>query len=335
MSFGGPPPGGFGGPPPDGSGGFGGPPPDGSGGFGGPPPGGYGGPPPGGMGGPPMGGPFGPPPQGGPFGASGGPFAMAAPPPKKSGSSLPLILGLGCGGLLLLAIIGGAVGFFVMRRSAPPPPPISYAPPAATAPPAPTLPAKGDLKAELRDMSPIKSKYGKSMRFVGEIHNTGTGAIGYPAAKVTFYDDAGTAVDSGTCASIIRVLAPGDRIPCGFSIFKGLTWSTYKVDLVPFSPTYRGQIAEIDISDIKFTPKRGYKPDTLEGKLTNKSAFKAKHVWAIVTLYDDAKKIVGTDNALVAGSDLDAGQSGLFSAKVYEVAGTPASYRVIAVGYSD
>ena len=45
--------------------------------------------------------------------------------------------------------------------------------------------------------------------------------------------------------------------------------------------------------------------------------------------------VVGADNALVAGSDLEANQSGLFSAKVYEVAGTPDSYRVVAIGYSE
>jgi hypothetical protein len=152
---------------------------------------------------------------------------------------------------------------------------------------------------------------------------------------VTFYDAAGTAVDSGNCTSLVRVLPPGDKIPCAFSIFKSQDWSTYKIELNPIAPLFHGDIADIDISDIKFTPKRGYQPDTLEGKLTNKSKFKAKSVWAIVSLYDSAKKIVGTDNALVAGNDLEAGQSGLFSAKVYEVAGTPDSYRVIAIGYSE
>lgn len=340
MSFGGPPPGGYGGPPPDGGfgggpGGFGGAPP--GGGFGGPPggPGGYGGPPPGGFGGPPggpMGGPFGPPPGGGPFG--GGPFAPP-PQPPKSGSSLPLILGIGCGGLALLSIIGAIVGFMFVRTPPPPPPPISASPvPTVPTPASPSIPT-GDLKAELRDLTPIKGKFGKSQRFVAEIANTGAGEIGYPAAKVTFYDASNTAVDSGTCASIVRVLPAGDKIPCGFSIFKGLDWKTYKVDIIPFSPTYRGQLAEIEITDLKFTEKRGYKPDTLEGKLRNKSAFKAKSVWAIVTLYDEQKRIVGTDNALVAGNDLDPGQAGLFSAKVYETAATPASYRVVAVGYSD
>lgn len=247
-----------------------------------------------------------------------------------------LFIGLGCGGLALLGIVGAGVAFFVVGRAVPPP--SSFDSPAVpTLPASPTPPpaAAGDMKAELKDLTPIKSKYGKSMRFVGEIFNTGTAELGYPSAKVTFYDAAGTAVDSGTCGSLMRVLPAGEKTPCTFSIFKGLDFKTYKIELTPFRSSFRGQIADIDIADIKFTPKKGYKPDTLEGKLTNKSAFKAKNVWAVVTLYDDNKKIVGADNALVAGSDLDAGQSGLFSAKVYEVAGTPSSYRVVAIGYSE
>ena len=334
MSFGGPPPGNFGGPPPDNFGGappgqtvggFGGPPP---GNFGGPP-GGYGGPPPGG----PVGGPFGPPPPGGPFGGPAGPFG--SPPPQKSGANLPLIFGLGCGGLLLLSLVGGAIAFFSVRRPSSPPPVVSPFPVTTPAAPAMPTPAAADLKAELNELTAIKSKYGKSVRFLGEIANTGSDAIGYPSAKVTFYDAAGTAVDSATCASLVRVLPAGDKVPCAFSIFKGLGYSTYKIDLTPRAPLFRGQIADIDITDIKFTPKRGYQPHTLNGKLTNKSDFKAKSVWAIVTLYDANKKIVGTDNALVAGNDLEAGQSGLFSAKVYEVAGTPDSYRVVSIGYSE
>lgn len=255
-------------------------------------------------------------------------------PPQKSGSSMGMIIGLGCGGLALLGIIGAVVGVLVFRKPPSPPPVYSPPPPVVTAPTGPAGGGSAALKAELRDLTQIKSKYGKSQRFVAEIVNTGSDPIGYPAAKVTFYDAQGTAVDSSTCASIIRVLPATDKVPCGFVLLKGETWSTYKVEMTPLPPVFQGEIADIDITDIKFTPKRGYKPDTLEGKLTNKSTFKAKSVWAIVTLYDANKKIIGSDNALVAGNDLDAGASGLFSAKVYETAGTPESYRVVAVGYS-
>jgi len=254
-------------------------------------------------------------------------------PPQKKGANLGLILGLGCGGLLVLGVIGVAAGGFFVARSVTPPP--SYSPPNPITPASPVAPAAGDLKAELKELNAIRSKYGKSTRFVGEIFNTGTSAIGYPMAKVTFFDAGGTAVDSGNCSSLVRVLASGDKVPCAFSIFKSQDWKTYKIDVTPIAPMYNGQIADIDITDIKFTAKRGYQPDTLEGKLTNKSTFKAKSVWAIVSLYDANKKIVGADNALVAGNDLEAGASGLFSAKVYDVASTPDSYRVIAIGYGE
>ncbi len=336
------PPGNFGGPPP---GNFGGPPP---GDFGGQPQGNFGGAPPV-EGGPPMGGGYGPPggppmggPTGGPFGAPPGPFGgpmMGGPIQNnpKSGSNVGLFIGLGCGGLALLGVIGGLVAVFMARKavSSAPPSFISPSSPISPADPAPAPTSTGDLKAELKELTLLKPKYGKSLRFMGEISNTGADPIGYPGAKVTFYDAAGTAIDSGTCASLVRVLPPSDKVPCAFSIFKGLDYKTYKIEMTPRAPIFHGQVADIDITDIKFTPKRGFKPDTLEGKLTNKSTFKAKNVWAIVSLYDANKKLVGTDNALVAGNDLDAGQSGLFSSKVYEVAGKPDSYRVVSIGYSE
>lgn len=257
---------------------------------------------------------------------------MAAP---KSGSNLGMIIGIGCGGLALLGIIGVVVGMLVVRRAATSPPPPAYSPPPVASPtPTKAGGGSGDLKAELKELTAIKSKYGKSTRFIGEIVNTGQDSIGYPSAKVTFYDSAGTAVDSGTCSSLVRVLPSGDKVPCAFSIFKGLDWANYKIEMTPYPPTFQGDSADIDITDIKFTPKRGYQPDTLEGKLTNKSTFKAKNVWAIVSLYDANKKIIGAESTLVAGNDLEAGASGLFSAKIYEVAGSPESYRVVSVGYS-
>ena len=72
---------------------------------------------------------------------------------------------------------------------------------------------------------------------------------------------------------------------------------------------------------------------TTTAKIGN-DPFDPTYLDLVVTLYDANKKIIGSDNALVAGNDLDAGASGLFSAKVYETAGTPESYRVVAVGYS-
>ncbi|MDC3958000.1 FxLYD domain-containing protein [Polyangium jinanense] len=346
---GGPPGGGgYGGPPgaPPGGGGFGGPPggPPGGGGFGGPPggpPGGGYGPPPGGGYGPPPGGNFGGPPMGGP--PMGGP-PMGAPiiPQQKKGPNMGLIIGLGCGGLLLVTIIG-VVGFFwyAAKKTSEA---IAAIPLDSANPDGPKLgdlgdltkPAKpGDLKAELKDLRNYKAEYGSTIHFVGEIHNTGKDPLGFPNIKVTFYDDANTAIDSGTCSSLIRELAPGEKVPCTFSLYKTTKWASYKTESNPMKPFFTGKAAKLKISDTKFTAKKGFNPHQVEGKITNESAFKAKSVWALVSLYDKEGKICGADQALVAGNDLDSNSGGIFTAKIYNVAAPPDTFRVLAVGYSE
>ncbi len=315
----GPPPGGggYGGPPP-GGGGFGGPPP-GGGGFGGPPQGGYGGPPPGGYGGPPM------PPS----------------PPQKKGPNVGLIVGLGCLGLVVLGGLGiGGIAFMSYRRAATAAAaitrPSTITPPPRSGTPSGGLGAgSGSLKAELRDLREFKGDFGKGRYFVGEIHNTGDTALGFPSAKITLLDASNTAVDSGTCASVIQSLPPGQKVPCTFSTFKAVTYATTKVDINPMRSYTTKALADLKVEGIKFTPKKGYSPHQLEGKITNRSSFKAKSVWALVSLYGADGKIVGAEQTLVAGSDLDGGQSGLFSAKVYNAAAAPQTYNVIAIGYGE
>ena len=89
---------------------------------------------------------------------------MAAP---KSGSNLGMIIGIGCGGLALLGIIGVVVGMLVVRRAATSPPPPAYSPPPVASPtPTKAGGGSGDLKAELKELTAIKSKYGK----IGRAH---------------------------------------------------------------------------------------------------------------------------------------------------------------------
>src|SRR5262249_10141336 len=157
--------------------------------------------------------------------------------------------------------------------------------------------------------------YGKSHYFVGEIHNTGTAPLGYPSAKVTFYDEAHTALETSTCGTLVRVLPPGEKVACTFMLLKIESWATYKAEVTLTKSLFRGQIAQFGITDTKFTPKQGFSPDEVSGKITNQSAFTAKSVWALVSLYDAQGKIVGADQTLVAGKDLEAKASGLFFCK--------------------
>jgi len=196
-------------------------------------------------------------------------------------------------------------------------------------------PKTGDLKAELKDLRHYKADYGSTIHFVGEIHNTGKDPLGFPNIKVTFYDDANTAIDSGTCSSLIRELAPGEKVPCTFSLYKTTKWATFKTEANPTRPFFTGKPAKLKISDTKFTAKKGFNPHQVEGKITNESGYKAKSVWALVSLYDKEGKICGADQALVAGNDLDANAGGIFTAKIYNVAAPPDTFRVLAVGYSE
>ena len=336
---GGAPPGGGYGPPPGGGGGGYGPPqggPPGGGGSGGPPQGGppggggYGGPP---QGGPPGGGGFGGPPPGG----YGGP-PMPPSPPQKPGSNVGMIVGIGCVALLVLGGIAAAFVLFYVRKAAT----VAITPPASTrplSPPAsPGLGAgvgTGALKIELHDLRDFTGSFGKSRYFVGELQNTGDAAVGYPSAKVTLLDAGNTAIDSGVCASVIRLLPPGEKVPCTFSSSKADGYATSRTEVTPMRSYLKGSPANLKVEGIKFTPKKGYSPNQLEGKITNLSSFKAKSVWALVSLYGTDGKIVGAEQTMVAGSDLDAGGSALFSAKVYNVAAQPQTYTVKAIGYGE
>jgi hypothetical protein len=268
----------------------------------------------------------------------GAPMGAPMMPQSKKGPNIGLIVGLGCGGLFLLSIIGVVVFFFMARKAVTSslPPSISTTSPATGDDPFDLKPPKSsDLKAELRDLRNFKADYGTTIHFVGEIHNTGKDPLGFPNVKVTFYDASNTAIDSGTCSSLIRELSPGEKVPCSFSLFKTTTWASLKSEVNPMRPLFTGKQAKLKISDTKFTAKKGYNPHQVEGKISNESAFKAKSVWALVSLYDKEGKICGSDQALVAGNDLDAGAGGIFTAKVYNVAAVPDTFRVLAVGYSE
>jgi hypothetical protein len=266
---------------------------------------------------------------------------MQPSPPPNKGPNVGLIVGLGCLGLFVVGgILVGVLALVSFRRAS------SAIAAATTAAPPPrlgsaagggVLPAEGTstLKAELRDLRDFKGSFGNARYFVGEIHNTGDAPIGYPSARVTLLDAAGTAVDSGTCASVVHALPVGEKVPCTFLTLKTDAFTTTKIDITPTRSYTKTAPADLKVEGIKFTPKKGYSPHTLEGKITNLSAFKAKSVWALVSMYGADGKIVGAEQALVAGSDLDAGSSALFSAKLYNVAATPQTYTVKAIGYGE
>ncbi|WP_437683233.1 hypothetical protein [Sorangium sp. So ce131] len=354
---GGYPPGHPGGDGPPGGGGYG---PPGSGGHGPPGGGGYG--PPGGGGyGPPGGGGYGPPgggygpPGGGGYGPPGGggqpPQGFGAPPPggfhgpparePPKRSHLALILGVGCGAVFLVCILVGAALLYYASsgkgagRLAELPAPL---PPEA---PASGLGAPGDagpapvIRAEIRDLRSFPASAGKLHHVLGEIHNTGTAPIGSPSAKVTLYGAGGVALETGLCAAQVRLLPPGEKVPCAFLAQRPAAQGALKAEIAPAAPSFRGELAKLSIADTKFTPRRGQSPHRLEGRITNESAFVARSVVAIVSLHGADGKIVGMSHVPVAGGDLAPSASGLFAASIVDVADAPATWQVLAVGYSE
>jgi hypothetical protein len=266
---------------------------------------------------------------------------MPPSPPQKQGPNVGLIVGLGCLGLVLLGGLGlGGLAFFSYRRASELAASIPVAPPPRAGSPGggvgttPTA-ATGTLKAELRDLRDFKATFGNSRYFVGELYNVGDAPIGYPSARVTLLDASGTAIDSGTCASLVHALPPGEKVPCTFLTLKSDGFASTRIETTPMRSYSKSPAADLKVDGIKFTPKKGYAPHTLEGKITNLSSFKAKPVWALVSLYGADGKIVGAEQALIAGSDLEGGSSALFSAKIYNVAATPVTYQVKAIGYGE
>ncbi|WP_437291664.1 DUF3426 domain-containing protein [Sorangium sp. So ce406] len=313
---GGPPPGGHGAPP----GGYGAPP-----GGHGPPGGGYG--PPGGGGHPPQ-----------PFGAAPGHLGVAPlrPPPRRS--NLAIYLGVGCGSVFLFCILAGAAAIYfyanvAARETAARPAPLPGPPTLDGLVDAPA--DQGVLRAEIRDLRSFPSRAGKLHHFVGEIHNTGTAPIGAPSAKVTLYDARGAALGSGDCATQVRFLPPGEKVPCALTTPRPAALATFKAEVAPAAPSFRGKLAKLGIADTKFTPTRGQSPYQVSGRITNESSFTARSVLAIVSLYGADGKVVSVSQIPVGDGDLAPSASGTFTASVVDVADAPATWQVLAVGYSE
>ena len=307
-------PGGFGGPP---AGGFGSPPP----GFGGPPPGGFGSPPPGFV------------PQPGPYGPSPGGFGYGGPPPK--GTNVGLIIGIVVGVLALLGIATAGVVLFAVRRAAPTVWAPTAAPAAGSAGSGDSQPSPGtEAKITLRDVRLFKDDRTSSLlHLVGELYNPGDSPVGFPQAKITLYDAAHTAVSSGYCTTVVRVLPAHENIPC-YAVFTDVkSYKTFEIE-VHSSSTLGTHLADVSASDIEYAaPARSYDPHTLSGKITNTGATAAKSVWAIVGLYDKDGKICGVGSTPVAGNDLGPGASGAFKVSIYSVASPVTRYVVTPVGY--
>ncbi len=275
---------------------------------GGYPPGAYGATPPGAY----------PPPPG-----YGAPNPYAPPPPKQGNAGLYAGVGAGC---LVLLVVGVGVGFAVMRK-------VERTASAIASAVASASPAHPGV--ELKDARFFRSGSVGTLSMVGELVNDGTTAVASPSAKITLYDDAKTAVDSTTCLSPgVRLLAPGESVPCATLFPKVKDFQYYRVEPSSVAPIAGVQIVKLEMSGVEaMPPSVRAAPHKVSGKVTNTSSLTAKDVWIVVGLYDADGKISGAGQATVAGNDLGPGASAQFEVSVPWVAKPSVSFAAKAFGY--
>jgi hypothetical protein len=269
----------------------------------------------------------------------GAPMGGPQQPQKKSNTGM--IIGIGCASIFVLLVGAIGVGCWWTKKQAEKAAaaiasafPVNSSGQLTGDPFGDLAPAKdGSLKLDIKDVRWFNSS--SMVTVVAEIENTGTAPVSYPSVKFTFYDASKTAIDSGTCAGTLSELAPGEKVPCSFLLTKVKQWDNYKTESQPMKVYGFRKPAKLKISDTKFTPKKGWNPNKLEGKITNESAFKAKHISAVVGLYDKDGKVVGTGFASVSGNELDSGTATTFSASIYETAAPPDTFKVLAMGSGD
>jgi len=128
-------------------------------------------------------------------------------------------------------------------------------------------------------------------------------------------------------------VSPSEKTPCSLVVKKTETYASYKAEISSVANATPRRQAELRVTEVKYTGKKGASPASLDGKITNASAFRAHGVLAICSFYGADGKIVASAVAVVPEKTLDAGAAGLFSARVLDFAAPAETYRVKAVGY--
>jgi hypothetical protein len=242
--------------------------------------------------------------------------------PKK-GPSPGLIIGIGCGAAAVLGLLGGGAALAIMMTRSPSRPARTASSPAAPAPSA-------AAQAELRDVRTWRGEDG-SRHVIGEIVNIGNDAIPSPIAKLTFFDASNKAIDSGQCSTPLESLARGEKTPCAMIVTKSETYASYKAEITSAPLAVPHKMAELRVTDVKYTGKKAAAPASLEGKITNVSLFRAKAVEAIVSLYGGDGKIVAAEKTTLG--DIEPGITATFTVRITDFAAQAETYRVKAVGY--
>jgi hypothetical protein len=190
----------------------------------------------------------------------------------------------------------------------------------------------GPRKAEAVDVRSFRDRAGR-LFFIGELANTGSTEIGPLTAKLTLLDGNRKQVGSSACASVVRVLAPGQRVPCTFAISGSPSFATFQIAIESGPPPGSVEPAVLLVSSSNLA-RTGFPPvHQVSGTIKNMSSFPARQVMALVSLYGSDGKIVGFGLAQVPGGQIAPGATASFSTSIGEVAAPAAKVVARAVGY--
>jgi len=241
--------------------------------------------------------------------------------------------------LVFFSIIGAAIliiaAVTVMRAAPKPvwmtmtatPKPALTAKPAGSDTPMP-VPSPLKLDAQISPFSQAVS--GSSLYFFGEITNTGDAPLYKPQVSIVLYDASDHALSNSRGFAVHDVVLPGQRVP--ISVFFHTVpaqWTRFEVFFKPQAAhsTQLQYYTDLSPSDIKFErdPLIGY---SLSGLVKNTGARSVKYVQAVVTVYDAANYVVGTDQGFASPDALAPNESAPFKVLIHPTAAEPASYRV-------
>lgn len=128
-----------------------------------------------------------------------------------------------------------------------------------------------------------------NLHLVGEVHNDMHHNVGQIRVGVTFYDDAGQALESTTGGALLDLLAPGQRSPFVIVWEDPGDWKRYSIHATA-RPTTEGPKAGLTVvhSYARLDDKGFYH---VVGTVRNDGMTAAYYVEAVISLYDSLGKI--------------------------------------------
>lgn len=256
--------------------------------------------------------------------------------PHKSGTSVGCIVGVIVAVLVGLAAVGGALIFWTVDHNGTSDDPVAsdVATAVESAPPASTFVAKPPGRVELENVKVFPDSNGQQTHVVGELFNHGPNVAASPRATVHLMSNNGLSLDKAVCTTRAQLLEPRGAVPCMATFFRAVEYSKLKIEPDAYPLNAPLEPAEIEVTGIVHkAPITDFSSHKVVGRVTNKSDFTAKGVWAIAGLYAAGGELMGSGQVAVGGGELAPHFGTKFTIHIYQVAGPITRVKVIAFGY--